>query len=108
MAHALARGGARVVATLAGRSRRTTRLADRANVELRPDLTSVVREAEVVLSIVPPEAATSVVADVAGAARSEGVQPLVVDLNAIAPATAFRDLRGTRNLREQISVLRRI
>ena len=87
VAHALARGGARVVATLSGRSERTTRLADRANVALLPDLASVVREADVVLSVVSPEAARSVVADVSRAAQIEGVHLLVADLNAIAPAT---------------------
>jgi 3-hydroxyisobutyrate dehydrogenase-like beta-hydroxyacid dehydrogenase len=80
LADALARGGARVVATLAGRSERTARLAGGAPLELLPDLAAVVREADVVLSIVPPEAAPAVAADVRGAA-------LFVDLNAIAPAT---------------------
>lgn len=90
MANALARGGLRVVATVSGRSERTTRLADRAGIELLPDLASVVREVDAVLSIVPPEVAGAVVADVAAAARSQNVQPLIADLNAIAPATARR------------------
>jgi 3-hydroxyisobutyrate dehydrogenase-like beta-hydroxyacid dehydrogenase len=88
VADALARGGARVVATLAGRSERTARLAGAAPLELLPDLRAVVREAGVVLSIVPPEAATAVAGDVARAAREQGVAPLLVDLNAIAPETA--------------------
>jgi 3-hydroxyisobutyrate dehydrogenase-like beta-hydroxyacid dehydrogenase len=88
MADALARGGARVVAVLAGRSERTARLAEAAPLELLPDLRAVVREAGVVLSIVPPEAATAVAADVARAARKERVAPLFADLNAIAPAAA--------------------
>jgi 3-hydroxyisobutyrate dehydrogenase-like beta-hydroxyacid dehydrogenase len=95
MADALVRGGARVVATLAGRSERTTRLAATASIELLPDLGAVVRDAQVVLSIVPPEAAPAVAADVARAARPDrpsgsepqGSLPLFVDLNAIAPAT---------------------
>jgi 3-hydroxyisobutyrate dehydrogenase-like beta-hydroxyacid dehydrogenase len=87
MADALTRGGARVVATLAGRSERTSRLAGTAPLELLPDLGSVVREADVVLSIVPPEAAPAVAADIAQAAREQGAAPLLVDLNAIAPAT---------------------
>jgi 3-hydroxyisobutyrate dehydrogenase-like beta-hydroxyacid dehydrogenase len=81
---ALVRGGARVVATAAGRSERTARLAARAQLELLPDLTSVVRDADVVLSIVPPEAATGVAADVLRAATTA---TLLVDLNAIAPGT---------------------
>ena len=84
----LARGGARVVTTLAGRSPRTADLCERARLELLPDLTSVVREADVVLSVVPPEAAVDVVSAVTAVAAEIGVHPLVADLNAIAPATA--------------------
>lgn len=90
MASALARGGSRVVTTLAGRSGRTTRLAARAELELLPDLAAIAREAGVVLSIVPPEVAASVVSDVADAARREQVLPLIADLNAVSPATARR------------------
>ncbi len=86
---ALARGGWRVVATVAERSERTVRLAERGAIELLPDLDAVVRVADVVLSVVPPEAAESVGADVAEAARREQVQPLVADLNAVSPATAL-------------------
>jgi 3-hydroxyisobutyrate dehydrogenase-like beta-hydroxyacid dehydrogenase len=49
-----------------------------------------VRVTDVVLSVVPPEAAESVAADVADAARRAQSQPLVADLNAISPATASR------------------
>jgi 3-hydroxyisobutyrate dehydrogenase-like beta-hydroxyacid dehydrogenase len=85
---ALARGGERVVATLAGRSERTERLAARGGLELLPDLRAVVREADVVLSIAPPEASGAITADLARAAADTGAQPLVADLNAISPATA--------------------
>jgi 3-hydroxyisobutyrate dehydrogenase-like beta-hydroxyacid dehydrogenase len=85
---ALVRGGARVVVTLAGRSERTARLAARADLELLPDLASVVREAEIVLAIVPPEAAPAVAESVLAAAREENVTPLYADLNAVAPETA--------------------
>jgi 3-hydroxyisobutyrate dehydrogenase-like beta-hydroxyacid dehydrogenase len=87
LADALGRGGARVVATLAGRSVRTTRLAGVAPLELLPDLAAVVREADVILSVVPPEAASAVAGDVARAAREHGAAPLFADLNAVAPAT---------------------
>jgi 3-hydroxyisobutyrate dehydrogenase-like beta-hydroxyacid dehydrogenase len=90
VADALARGGAHVVATLAGRSDRTTRLAARARIELLPDLVAVVRAAEVVFSIVPPEAAPAVADEVLGAGRNQSVGPVLVELNAIAPATALR------------------
>ncbi len=85
---ALARGGARVITTLARRSPRTARLAERAGLEVVPDLESLVHEAEYVLSIVPPESAEAVAAEVVRAAGRAA--PLFADLNAIAPATAVR------------------
>ena len=95
LADTLVRGGARVVTTLAGRSERSARLAATAPIELLPDLAAVVREADVVLSVVPPEAAPAVADDVARAAAEESVAPLYADLNAISPATA-RGLAGGR------------
>ena len=83
----LARGGMRVVTTVAGRSERTAELAARAELEVLPDLASVVRSADVVLSIVPPEAAATVADDIAQAAEGRATGPLLVELNAIAPAT---------------------
>jgi len=80
---ALLRGGAHVVATVAGRSDRTARLAQAAQLELLPSLADVIAAGDVVLSIVPPDQAETVAADVA-AAR------LLVDLNAVSPATARR------------------
>ena len=79
----LIRGGARVVATVTGRSERTRRLAGRAGLELVPSLADVVRSAGVVLSIVPPDQAESVAAELDGS-------PLLVDLNAVSPDTARR------------------
>jgi 3-hydroxyisobutyrate dehydrogenase-like beta-hydroxyacid dehydrogenase len=87
--HVVAQTGARVVATVAGRSPRTQALAARAGLELVPDLTALVHAADVVLSIVPPGEARAAAADIAGAAGSDA--PLLVELNAIAPATV-RDL----------------
>ena len=80
---ALLRGGARVVATVAGRSERTARLADEAGLELLPSLADVVREADIVLSIVPPDQAEAVAQGLAGAR-------LLADLNAVSPETARR------------------
>ena len=85
---ALARGGERVVATVAGRSERTARLTERAGLELVPDLRSAIVEADVVLSVVPPAAAALVASDVVRASE-HSTSPLLVDLNAIAPATAL-------------------
>ncbi len=90
MAEALGRGGARVLATLDGRSARTARLAERAaSVELLPDLVAVVGEADVLLSIVPPEHARAAAEAVLRAGNEAGRTPLLVELNAIAPATAL-------------------
>jgi 3-hydroxyisobutyrate dehydrogenase-like beta-hydroxyacid dehydrogenase len=95
MGSALARvwrqGGLRVVSTADGRSARTRRLAEEAGVELLPDLDAAIAEADAVVSVVPPGAASSVSRDVASAAQRAGVRPLLADLNAIAPRTV-RDL----------------
>jgi len=90
MAHALVRGGAHAVATASGRSTRTVRLADRAGIELLPDLAAVVEHSDVIVSIVPPDASMTVVDDVTEAVGNLTSRPLVTDLNAIAPATARR------------------
>jgi 3-hydroxyisobutyrate dehydrogenase-like beta-hydroxyacid dehydrogenase len=76
------------VATFAGRSDRTARLAERAEVELVSDLAAVVARSDCVLSVVPPEAASEVASAIRTAVLAEKVRPLVVDLNAVAPATA--------------------
>ena len=85
---ALLRGGANVATTLAGRSDRTARLAREAGLESMPDLGALVREADVVLSVAPPDQAETIAADIAAAAGDR--RPLVADLNAVAPATVRR------------------
>ena len=65
-------------------------LAERAGIELLPDLAAVVREADIVLSVVPPEARDAVAeAVVLGCGRGRS-RPLLVDLNAISPETVRR------------------
>ncbi len=81
----LARGGVRVVATVAGRSPRTARLA--ADLELLPDLDGVVAVADVVLVVTPPAAAVDAAGAIGAAARRTGSSPLVVDMNAVSPNT---------------------
>lgn len=85
---AYAAGGARVLATVDGRSARTRELAAAAGLELMPGLDDIVRHADVVLSIVPPEHALVVGDGIGASARRVDSDPLVADLNAIAPATA--------------------
>ena len=99
MGSALARvwldGGLRVVATAAGRSQRTERLAERAGVELVPTLEAAVGAADAVVSVVPPAEAGAVAREVEAASRAAGTTPFLADLNAIAPRTV-RDLPLTR------------
>ena len=85
--------GARVVATVAGRSERTRGLAERAGLELLPELDAVVAGADLVLSIAPPDQAIGIAAELAAAATRSGARPLVSDWNAVSPATA-REVAG--------------
>jgi 3-hydroxyisobutyrate dehydrogenase-like beta-hydroxyacid dehydrogenase len=79
----LRESGIRVVTTLAGRGERTRERAAAARMEDVGSLAAVVREADVVLSILPPDRALTL-AEAVG--RDAG--PLYVDCNAISPATA--------------------
>jgi 3-hydroxyisobutyrate dehydrogenase-like beta-hydroxyacid dehydrogenase len=84
---ALRTGGARVVATVDGRSARTGRLAAEAGVDLLPTLADVVEAADVVLSVTPPGRALAAAESITDACRRSGAAPIVADLNAVAPAT---------------------
>ncbi len=75
--------GVRVVTTLAGRSERTRERAAAAGIEDLCSLPAVVREADLLLSIVPPGRAMELAQAVG---RDAG--PLYVDCNAVSPATA--------------------
>ncbi|WP_018352258.1 NAD(P)-dependent oxidoreductase [Longispora albida] len=85
LALALHRGGARVVATVAGRSARTARLAE--GMDLLPSLDAVVEAAGVILVVIPPAEAVRAATEIAEAAARTGARPLVVDMNAISPST---------------------
>lgn len=81
--------GHRTVTTLEGRSARTRERCERAGLEVLPGLREVVAEADVVISLVPPEAALPLARRVAsGGARKPG--QLYVDANSLA----LRDLRA--------------
>ena len=84
----LLEGGARVVVSLDGRGERSRRLATEAGLENAGSLTALLQEAAVVLSVVPPGSALEVASAIA--ANVATARPLVVDLNAVAPATAER------------------
>ncbi len=82
--------GRRVVTALAGRSGRTRMLAEAAGMEDVGDLDAVVREADAILSILPPEHAAAFAGEAADAMRRAGRAPLFADLNAVAPETSRR------------------
>jgi 3-hydroxyisobutyrate dehydrogenase-like beta-hydroxyacid dehydrogenase len=80
--------GLRVISQLDGRSERTRALAARAGIEAVADDAALVREADVLLSIVAPAEAIALAERIASAVRRTGATPLYVECNAIAPQTA--------------------
>jgi len=86
----LTQHGVRVLTYLEGRGERTLERARNAGMHPLPDLETLVREAEMVLSIVPPAVAPSIANDLAEAVRTTGSDVLIADCNAIAPGTARR------------------
>ena len=95
---AYAAAGHRVVTAVSGRSRRTRELAEAAGLELLEDIDGVVATADLVLSIAPPDQATTIAADLAAAAGRTRARPLVSDWNAVSPATARAVERTLRDV----------
>ena len=85
-AHLVARGF-RVISALGDRSDRTVGLARDAGVEDVGDLDVLVREAGIVLSLVPPARALEVGESIGRAVQATGAAPIVVDANSVSPAT---------------------
>jgi 3-hydroxyisobutyrate dehydrogenase-like beta-hydroxyacid dehydrogenase len=83
-------GGVRAVTTLAGRSDRSARFARDAGLELVPDVDALVRESDVILSVVPPESAGKLAEVLASSCDRVGRRPLLAELNAISPGTVAR------------------
>lgn len=83
-------GRCRVVTCLAARSDRSRALAVATGIEELASLEDVLEAADVVLSVVPPEAALDVAGALAAAAPGSRAAPLVADLNAVSPARARR------------------
>lgn len=83
---AAATSGARVIWASNGRSRATRERARQAGLHDVADLTDLVRESDVILSVCPPHAALEVARAVAG----HGFRGIYVDANAISPTTAER------------------
>ena len=84
---ALSRAGHRVFTALAGRSAHSRNLALNAGLADAGNLEHLVRQVEVMLSIVPPATADDFAAEVASAMLATGVRPVFVDCNAVSPAT---------------------
>ncbi len=77
--------GHRVVTDLAERSEMSVRRANERGVEAADDLRSLVRDADIVFSIVPPDRALAVSERIAECAWNVQDKPLFVEANAIAP-----------------------
>jgi 3-hydroxyisobutyrate dehydrogenase-like beta-hydroxyacid dehydrogenase len=84
----LRQGGLNVITNLVGRSGRTAQLAKAAGISPVADDAALVRNADVLMSIVPPAEAPGLARRVAAALRSTGATLVYVDCNAIAPHTA--------------------
>jgi len=80
--------GLPVLTCLEGRSQRTRDLARQAGIQEVPSCAQLVREADLILSILVPAAARETAASVARTLQENGTQITYVDCNAIAPATA--------------------
>ena len=84
---ALGARGHEILSALDGRSAHTRMLAERAGIRDCGDLDTLMEEAELILSIVPPDRAVGQARDVADAMARTGARPSYADCNAISPAT---------------------
>ena len=79
--------GLRVLTCLKGRSALTRSLAQKADIGDVPTYEDLVRDTDLILSIVVPEQALNIARLVAEATRKVGKTTIYVDCNAIAPST---------------------
>jgi 3-hydroxyisobutyrate dehydrogenase-like beta-hydroxyacid dehydrogenase len=84
----LATHGLTVIAALGERSARTRALAAEAGIADVGTLENLVRQADLVMSILVPDAAIVAAQQVAGAMKSTGATPLYADCNSIAVQSA--------------------
>lgn len=85
--HALHESGFDVITCLEGRSERTKGLAEQAGFRAVPTMDDLVKEADLILSILVPSQATGVAERVAAALRNTGENTHYVECNAISPQT---------------------
>jgi len=91
MGHAVGRAlgehGLDGITCLKGRSERTRQLAQKGNFRDVPSLEEMVRQADLILSILVPSEAVSVARRVADALRATGADTPFADCNAVSPQT---------------------
>ncbi len=85
---ALREQGHDVITCLAGRSERSRKLAEAGGLRDVGDMETLVGDADLFLSILPPASALDLARDIAAAMTAAGSFPTYVDCNAISPATA--------------------
>ena len=83
----LVRHGLRVITNLTGRSKRSIDLAKAANMEDVGDDAALIREADVFLSILPPDQAVALAKSLAPHIKAANKPILYADCNAVAPTT---------------------
>lgn len=86
----LKESGYDVLTCLAGRSDFTRRKAAEAGFRDVPDMVALVREADLILSILDPAKADEIAEAVAAAMKETGEESIFADCNATSPATAER------------------
>ena len=85
----LVQHGLRVLTTLQGRSPRTVALARQAGITDVGDDHALVREADILLSVLVPAQAYAIAERIAAAMCAAGNTPLFADCNAVSPRTAL-------------------
>ena len=90
IARELRQGGASVSTSVAGRSAASRARAEREGFVLAPDDDALLAGCDLLLSVVPPDAAIALAERFAPALARAAHKPVYVDCNAIAPATALR------------------
>ena len=90
---ALREHGQDVLTCLAGRSDRTRGLAEAAGVRDAGSLVALCAEADMILSILPPDAALAQARAAVAAMQAAGRTPVYVDCNAVSPMTV-REVAG--------------
>jgi 3-hydroxyisobutyrate dehydrogenase-like beta-hydroxyacid dehydrogenase len=85
LARALRCRGVRVVTTVSGRSDQTRLRSCEAGIEILPNLSDVVAASDVILSVVPPDAAEEVALMYCACAAAAPANAIYVDINSIRP-----------------------